>query len=43
MMSMVHLVGISVEILRIDNEFSLDKEFIELICMNSLMIIIPNC
>ena len=34
MMSIVDLVVISVETLRIDNESSLEKEVIELICMN---------
>ena len=34
MMCMVHLIAIGVETLRIDNGFSLEKEFIELICMN---------
>ena len=34
MMSMADIVAIVVETLRIDNECSLEKEFIELICMN---------
>ena len=34
MMSMVDLVAISVETLRIDNELSLEKELTKLICMN---------
>ena len=34
MMSMVDLVAIGVEKLRMDSECSLVKEFIELICMN---------
>ena len=35
MMSMIDLVTIGVEALRIDNGCSLEKEFIELIYMNS--------
>ena len=42
-LSMADPVAISVETLRIDSGCSLEKEFIELICMNSRMIIIPNC
>ena len=34
MMSMADLVAISVETSRIDRGYSLEKEFIELICMN---------
>ena len=34
MMSIADLVAISVETLRIDSGCSLEKEFIELICMN---------
>ena len=34
MMSLVDLVVIGCEILRIDSECSLEKEFTELICMN---------
>ena len=34
MMSMVHPIAIVVETLRIDSGCSLEKEFIELICMN---------
>ena len=34
MMSMVHLIAIGVEILRIDSGCSLEKEFNELIRMN---------
>ena len=33
-MSMVALVAINVEMLRIDSEGFLEKEFIKLICMN---------
>ena len=43
MMTMTDIVAISVETLKIDSGFSLEKEFTELIPMNSLMIIIPNC
>ena len=43
MMSITNLVSISVEPLRIDNGCTLKKEFIELIHMNPLMVIIPNC
>ena len=42
MMSMVDLVAIGVEILKIDSGYSLKKEFTELICMNPSMVIIPN-
>ena len=42
MMSMVYLVAIGVEILKIDSGYSLKKEFTELICMNPSMVIIPN-
>ena len=35
MMSMTDLVAIGVETPRIDSECSLEKEFTELICMNS--------
>ena len=38
MMSMVDLVAIGVETLRIDSGCSLEKEFTELICMNPLMV-----
>ena len=34
MMSMVDLVAIGVETLKIDSECSLEKEFTKLICMN---------
>ena len=34
MMSMVDLVAIGIETLRIDSECSLEKEFTKLICMN---------
>ena len=37
--SMADPVAISVETLRIDSGCSLDKEFTELICMNSRMIL----
>ena len=39
MMSMVDLVVIGVETLSIDSGCSLEKNFIELICMNPLMLI----
>ena len=39
MMSMVDPIAIGVETLRIDSGCSLEKEFIELICMNPLMVI----
>ena len=39
---MVNLVAIGVDTLRIDSGCSLEKELIELIHMNLLMIIIPN-
>ena len=42
MMSMVDLIAISVETLRIDSGCSLEKEFTKLIHMNLLMVIIPN-
>ena len=35
MMSMVDHVAIDVETLKIDSGFSLEKEFTELVCMNS--------
>ena len=35
MMSMADPIAISVEILRIDSECSLEKEITEVICMNS--------
>ena len=41
--SMTDPVAIGVETRRIDSRCSLEKEFIELICMNPLMIIVPNC
>ena len=41
--SMAGPVAIGVETLRLDSRCSLEKEFTELICMNPLMIIIPNC
>ena len=40
MMSMVDLVPISLETLRIDSGCSLEKEFTELICMNPSIIIV---
>ena len=43
MMTMTDSIAIGVEILRIDSECSLEKKFTELIRMNLLMIIIPNC
>ena len=43
MMSIDDPVAISMEILRINSECSLKKEFSELIRMNPLMVIIPNC
>ena len=43
MRSMVDHVAIDVETLRINSGCSLEKEFIELIHINPLMIIIPNC
>ena len=43
MMSMVDHVAIGVETLTINSVCSLEKEFIELICMNPLMVSIPNC
>ena len=42
MMSMADLVAIGMEALKIDSGCSLEKEFIELIHMNPLIIIIPN-
>ena len=42
MMSVADLVAISVETVRIDSGCSLETEFIKLICMNSLMVILPN-
>ena len=39
MMSTADLVAIGVETLWIDNRCSLEKEFIELICMNSSMVL----
>ena len=43
MMSMTDLVAIGVETLRINSGCPLEKEFTELISMNPLMVIIPNC
>ena len=43
MISMTDLVAIGVETLRIDSGCSLEKAFAELIHMNPLMVIIPNC
>ena len=43
MMSMVDPVAIGLETLTIDSGCSLEKDFIELICMNPWMVIIPNC
>ena len=42
MLSMVDHVAISVETLKIDIGCYLEKEFTLLICMNLLMVIIPN-
>ena len=42
-MSMTDPVAIGVETLRINSGCSLEKEFLELICMNLGMVIIPNC
>ena len=42
MMSRTDLIAISVETLRIDSGCYLEKEFTELIRMNSLIVIIPN-
>ena len=42
-MSMVDSTIIGVETPRIDSWCSLEKNFIELICINPLMVIIPNC
>ena len=42
MMSMDDHVSIGVETLRIDNGFSLEKEFTNLMRMNPLMVIICN-
>ena len=39
MMSMDDPIAISVETLRIDSGYSLEKEFTELICMNPLMVL----
>ena len=39
MMSMVDLVAINVETLRIDSRCSLEKEFTELICTNPGMVL----
>ena len=43
MMSVDDIVAIGVETLRIYSECYLEKEFIELIYMNPLMVVIPNC
>ena len=43
MMSMTNPAAISVEILTIDSQWSLKKEFTKLIHKNPLMVIIPNC
>ena len=43
MMSMTSLVAIGLKTLRIDSGYSLEKEFTELIHMNSLIVIILNC
>ena len=43
MMSMANHVALGVDTLRLDSGCSLEKEFIELISMNLLMIIIHNC
>ena len=43
MISMADPVAIGVETLSIDSGCSLEKEFIELIHMNPLMVIIPKC
>ena len=43
MMSMTHLVSNCVETLMIDSGYYLEKEFTELISVNTWMIIIPNC
>ena len=41
-MSIADPIAISVETLRIDSGYSLEKEFTELIYMNPWMVIIPN-
>ena len=43
MMNMADPATIGVETLRIDSECSFEKEFTELILMNPLMVITPNC
>ena len=43
MISMANPIAISVETLRIDSGCFLEKEFTELIYMNPLIVIIPNC
>ena len=42
MMSMVDLVAINVEVLTKDSGCCLEKEFIELICMNSRILLYLN-
>ena len=42
MMSMTDLVAISLETLRIDNGYSLEKELTGLIRINLLIVFIPN-
>ena len=43
MMSIVDLIVIGVKTLKIASGCSLEKEFNKLICMNHLIVIIPNC
>ena len=43
LMSMTDFVAICVEVLRIDSGYFLEKQFTELIHINSLMVIIPYC
>ena len=43
MMSMADPVAIGVETLMIDSRCSLEKEFTDLIHMNPLILILPNC
>ena len=43
MMSMANTIAISIEIVRIDSECSLEKDFIELIHVNLQIVIIRNC
>ena len=43
LLSIADPIAIGVETIRIDSRCYLENDFIKLICMNPVMVIIPNC